>query len=78
MQKTRFSKVNNNFLELEKDSIALKDSELKDIKVKSKREREREREKLFFKLIIVSIVSINDIDKPKKVWTKKRREGKAY
>ena len=41
MQKTRFSKVNNNFLELEKDSIALKDSELKDIKVKSKRERER-------------------------------------
>ena len=76
MQKTRFSKVNNNFLELEKDSIALKDSELKDIKVKSKRERERE--KLFFKLIIVSIVSINDIDKPKKVWTKKRREGKAY
>ena len=69
MQKTRFSKVNNNFLELEKDSIALKDSELKDIKVKSKREREREREreKLFFKLIIVSIVSINDIDKPKKV-----------
>ena len=76
MQKTRFSKVNNNFLELEKDSIALKDIELKDIKVKSKRERERE--KLFFKLIIVSIVSINDIDKPKKVWTKKRREGKAY
>ena len=76
MQKTRFSKVNNNFLQLEKDSIALKDSELKDIKVKSKRERERE--KLFFKLIIVSIVSINDIDKPKKVWTKKRREGKAY
>ena len=65
MQKTRFSKVNNNFLQLEKDSIALKDSELKDIKVKSKRERERE--KLFFKLIIVSIVSINDIDKPKKV-----------
>ena len=43
MQKTRFSKVNNNFLELEKDSIALKDSELKDIKVKSKRERERDR-----------------------------------
>ena len=50
MQKNQFLKVNNSLLELEKDFIELKDTELKDREV----EIERRIEELFFKLIIVS------------------------
>ena len=50
-------KVTNSLSELEKDFIELKDIELKDIEVKIKREVNE----LFFKPIIVSIVSIDDM-----------------
>ena len=50
MQKNQFSKVKNSFLELEKDFIKLKDSELKDWEVKIKIEIEE----LSFRPIIVS------------------------
>ena len=52
-------KVTNSLSELEKDFIELKDIELKDIEVKIKREVNE----LFFKPIIVSIVSIDDMDR---------------
>ena len=52
----QFLKVKNSILELEKDFIELKDSELKDRNVKIKRDKEE----LFFKLITVSI---DDMDK---------------
>ena len=50
MQKNQFLKVSNSLLELEKDFIELKDTELKDREVDIKREIEE----LFFKPIIVS------------------------
>ena len=56
MQKNQFLKVKNSLLQLEKDFIELKDSELKDREVKIKREIEE----LFFKSIIVSV---DDMDK---------------
>ena len=59
MQRNQFLKVKNSLSELEKDFIELKYIELKDIEVKIKREINE----LFFKPIIVSIVSIDDMDR---------------
>ena len=56
MQKNQFLKVKSSLLELEKDLIKLKDSELNDKELKIKREIEE----LIFKTIIVSI---DDMDK---------------
>ena len=56
MRKNQFLKVKSSLLELEKDFIKLKYSELKDKELKVKREIEE----LFFKTIIVSI---DDMDK---------------
>ena len=62
----QFLKVKNSILELEKDFIELKDSELKDRNVKIKRDKEE----LFFKLITVSI---DDMDKFERKEIKKIR-----
>ena len=69
MQRNQFLKVKNSLSELEKDFIELKYIELKDIEVKIKREINE----LFFKPIIVSIVSIDDMDRFEK---KKNKEMK--
>ena len=69
MQRNQFLKVKNSLSELEKDFIELKYIELKDIEVKIKREINE----LFFKPIIVSIVSIDDVDRFEK---KKNKEMK--
>ena len=70
MWKTRFLKLKNRLLNLEKDFIELKERELKEIKVKIKREIE----KLFFELITVSI---NDMDKFEQIELKKKRPNKS-
>ena len=59
MWKNLFLKVKNSLLELEKDFIELKDSELKDREVKIKTEME----KLFFKPIIMSIDDMDTFEK---------------
>ena len=59
MQRNQFLKVKNSLSEFEKDFIELKYIELKDIEVKIKREINES----FFKPIIVSIVSIDDMDR---------------
>ena len=66
MRKNQFLKINNSYLELEKDFIELKDRELKDREVKIKRETEE----LFFKPIIVSK---DDMDRFEKKEMKKIR-----
>ena len=70
MWKTRFLKLKNRLLKLEKDFIELKERELKEIKVKIKREIE----KLFFVLITVSI---NDMDKFEQIELRKKRPNKS-
>ena len=70
MWKTRFLKLKNRLLNLEKDFIELKERELKEIKVKIKREIE----KLFFVLITVSI---NDMDKFEQIELRKKRPNKS-
>ena len=70
MWKTRFLKLKNRLLNLEKDFIELKERELKKIKVKIKREIK----KLFFELITVSI---NDMDKFEQIELKKKRPNKS-
>ena len=69
MWRNQFLKVTNSLSELEKDFIELKAIELKDIEVKIKREVNE----LFFKPIIVSIVSIDDMDRfeKKRKWKNK-------
>ena len=67
MQRNQFLKVKNSLSELEKDFIELKYIELKDVEVKIKREINE----LFFKPIIVSIVSIDDMDRFEKKKTRK-------
>ena len=67
MQRNQFLKVKNSLSELEKDFIELKYIELKDIEVKIKREINE----LFFKPIIASIVSIDDMDRFEKKKTRK-------
>ena len=69
MQENQFLKVKNSLLELEKDSIELKDRELKDREVKIKREIEE----FFFRPIIVSI---DNMDKFEEKVTKKIRSIK--
>ena len=69
MQRNQFLKVKNSLSELEKDFIELKYIELKDIEVKIKREINE----LFFKPIIVSIVSIDGMDRFEKTTTRKRK-----
>ena len=69
MWKTRFLKLKNRLLKLEKDFIELKERELKEIKVKIKRKIE----KLFFELITVSI---DDMDKFEQIELKKKRPNK--
>ena len=69
MQENQFLKVKNSLLELEKDSIKLKDRELKDREVKIKREIEE----FFFRPIIVSI---DNMDKFEEKVTKKIRSIK--
>ena len=69
MRKNHFLKVKNSLLELEKDFIELKDSDLNDREVKIKREIEE----LFFKPIIVSI---DDMDKFEQKEMKKIRPVK--
>ena len=69
MQRNQFLKVKNSLSELEKDFIELKYIELKDIGVKIKREINE----LFFKPIIVSIVSIDGMDRFEKTTTRKRK-----
>ena len=59
MQRNQFLKVKNSLSEFEKDFIELKYIELKDIEVKIKREINES----FFKPIIVSIVSIDEMDR---------------
>ena len=66
MQKTRFLKVKNSLLELEKDFTELKGRELKDVEVKTKREIDE----LFFKPIIKSI---DDMDKFEQKEMKKKK-----
>ena len=66
MQRNQFLKVKNSLSEFEKDFIELKYIELKDIEVKIKREINES----FFKPIIVSIVSIDDMDR----FEKKKRK----
>ena len=58
MRNNQFLKVNNSLLELEKDFIELKEIELKERETKIKREIEE----LFFKLIIVSIIDLQNSD----------------
>ena len=70
MWKTRFLKLQNRLLKLEKDFIELKERELKEIKVKIKRKIE----KLFFELITVSI---DDMDKFEQIELKKKRPNKS-
>ena len=70
MWKTRFLKLKNRLLKLEKDFIELKERELKEIKVKIKRKIG----KLFFELITVSI---DDIDKFEQIELKKKRPNKS-
>ena len=70
MWKTRFLKLKNRLLKLEKDFIELKERELKEIKVKIKRKIE----KLFFELITISI---DDIDKFEQIELKKKRPNKS-
>ena len=70
MWKTRFLKLKNRLLKLEKDFIELKERELKEIKVKIKRKIE----KLFFELITVSI---DDMDKFEQIELKKKRPNKS-
>ena len=68
MQKTRFLKVKNSLIELEKDSLELKDTELKEREIKIKGEIEE--------LFVTQItVSIDDIDKFKQ---KKSEQEKTY
>ena len=59
MQRNQILKVKNSLSEFEKDFIELKYIELKDIEVKIKREINES----FFKPIIVSIVSIDEMDR---------------
>ena len=66
MQRNQFLKVKNSLSEFEKDFLELKYIELKDIEVKIKREINES----FFKPIIVSIVSIDDMDR----FEKKKRK----
>ena len=61
MRKTRFLKIKNSLLELEKYFIELKDREVK---------TKREIEELFFKLMMVSI---DDMDKFEQKQMKKKR-----
>ena len=70
MWKTRFLKLKNRLLKLEKDFIELKERELKEIEVKIKRKIE----KLFFELITISI---DDIDKFEQIELKKKRPNKS-
>ena len=68
MQKTRFLKVKNSLIKLEKDSLELKDTELKEREIKIKGEIEE--------LFVTQItVSIDDIDKFKQ---KKSEQEKTY
>ena len=59
MGKTRFLKISNSLLELEKDFTELSDRELKYVEVKIKREIQE----LFLKPIIVSIDDMDKLDK---------------
>ena len=68
MQKTRFLKVKNSLIKLEKDSLELKDTELKEREIKIKGE--------IAELFVTQItVSIDDIDKFKQ---KKSEQEKTY